>query len=123
MLCAQCVEELEGSAEVLQIHTRQGSYAVSASDILFCQSDQKYVVVTTHTGELYRKIGKLGEFAQALPPYFLRVHQSFLVNTRRLSGLDKTSWEVLLDSGHRIPVSRAYHGAVLEQIQKCRFKR
>ena len=123
VLCAQCVEELEGSAEVLQIHTRQGSYAVSASDILFCQSDQKYVVVTTHTGELYRKIGKLGEFAQALPPYFLRVHQSFLVNTRRLSGLDKTSWEVLLDSGHRIPVSRAYHGAVLEQIQKCRFKR
>lgn len=120
MLCIQCLEELTNSTGVLQISTRQGSYAVSASDILFCQSDQKYVVITTAAGEVYRKVGKLDHLLQALPEYFFRVHQSFLVNSHRLVGLDKTNWEVLLDSGHRIPVSRAYHKATLEQTQKCR---
>ena len=119
-LCVQCLEELTNSTEVLQINTRQGNYAVSASDILFCQSDQKYVVITTEAGEVYRKIGKLDHLSQSLPEYLFRVHQSFLINSHRLVGLDKTNWEVLLDSGHRIPVSRAYHKATLEQTQKCR---
>ncbi len=120
ILCTQCLDELTNNTGVLQISTRQGSYAVSASDILFCQSDQKYVVITTASGEVYRKIGKLDHLLQTLPEYFFRVHQSFLVNSHRLIGLDKTNWEVLLDSGHRIPVSRVYHKATLEQTQKCR---
>lgn len=119
-LCIQCLEELTNSTGVLQINTRQGNYAISASDILFCQSDQKYVVITTEGAEVYRKVGKLDHLSQELPEYFFRVHQSFLINSHRLVGLDKTNWEVLLDSGHRIPVSRAYHKATLEQIQKCR---
>jgi len=120
-LCALCLEELSQGNEVLQLNTRQGSYAVSAASILFCQSDQKYVMITADTGEVYRRLGRLDQLEEELPPWFLRIHQSFLINSRRLVGLDRTDWLVLLDSGHRVPVSRAYHKTVLEHIQKCRL--
>lgn len=117
-LCTWCAEGMMGSTDILQIKTRQGCYAITASSILFCQSDQKYVMIVTETGEIFRKLEKLEQLVLTLPDYFVRVHQSFLVNSHRISGLDKTSWEILLDSGNRIPVSRAYQKTIAEQIQK-----
>ena len=117
-LCTWCAEGMFGSTDILQIKTRQGCYAITASSILFCQSDQKYVMIVTEAGEIFRKLEKLDQLALVLPDYFVRVHQSFLVNSHRISGLDKTSWEILLDSGNRIPVSRAYQKTIAEQIQK-----
>lgn len=121
-LCLWCAEEMMGSTEVLQLKTRQGCYAITTASILFCQSDQKYVMVTTETGEVFRKLDKLDHLAMQLPEYFLRVHQSFLINSRRISGVDKTTWEILLDSGNRIPVSRAHQKNVAEQLQKCLYR-
>lgn len=118
MLCHWCAEGMMGSTEVLQIKTRQGYRAVTASSILFCQSDQKYVMIIMESGEIFRKLEKLNHLSMELPEYFVRVHQSFLVNSHRISGLDKVSWEILLDSGNRIPVSRAYQKTVTEHIQK-----
>lgn len=120
-LCTWCAEGMLGNTDVLQIKTRQGCYAITASSILYCQSDQKYIMVVTDTGEIFRKLEKLDQLAPALPDYFVRVHQSFLVNAHRISGLDKSSWEIILDSGHRIPVSRAYQKTIAEQIQKFLF--
>lgn len=117
-LCTWCAEGMLGNTDVLQIKTRQGCYAITASSILYCQSDQKYIMVVTDTGEIFRKMEKLDQLVLDLPDYFVRVHQSFLVNTHRISGLDKTSWEIILDSGNRIPVSRAYQKTIAEQIQK-----
>lgn len=117
-LCLWCAEGMMDSTDVLQLKTRQGCYAITASSILFCQSAQKYVMIVTQTGEIFRKLEKLDQLTLSLPDYFVRVHQSFLVNFRRISGLDKTNWEILLDSGNRIPVSRAYQKTIAEQIQK-----
>lgn len=117
-LCLWCAEGMMDSTDVLQLKTRQGCYAITASSILFCQSDQKYVMIVTQTGEIFRKLDKLDQLTLTLPDYFIRVHKSFLVNSRRISGLDKTTWEILLDSGNRIPVSRAYQKTIAEQIQK-----
>lgn len=117
-LCLWCAEGMMDSTDVLQMKTRQGCYAITASSILFCQSDQKYVMVVTDSGEIFRKLDKLDHLVMLLPDYFIRVHQSFLVNSHRISGLDKTSWEILLDSGNRVPVSRAYQKSIAEQIQK-----
>lgn len=117
-LCHWCAKGMMGSTEVLQIKTRQGDRAITASSILFCQSDQKYVMIIVDSGEIFRKLAKLDQLSMILPEYFVRIHQSFLVNSHRISGLDKISWEILLDSGNRIPVSRAYRKIVAEHIQK-----
>lgn len=117
-LCKWCAEMMSRSRDVLQIKTRQGCHAVTAANILFCQSDQKYVMLITESGTIYRKLAKLDDIMLDLPDYFERVHQSFLVNTRHISGLDKNTWELKLDSGYRIPVSRVYRKTVSEKIQK-----
>lgn len=121
-LCQWCAGGMKAGTDVLQIKTRQGFHAVSAGSILFCQSDQKYVMIVVQSGEIYRKLEKLDQLAGQLPDYFIRVHQSFLVNSRRVTGLDRTTWELLLDAGNRIPVSRAYRRAVDEHIQKCLYE-
>lgn len=107
-LCLACAEEQAASGQVLQIVTRQGSRAVSLSTVTYCRSDQKYVLLVTDSGQVYRKLGKLSELAAQLPKRFVRTHQSFLVNWDRVSGLDRRTWELVLDSGERVPVSRAY---------------
>lgn len=117
-LCICCAEMMSRSRDVLQIKTRQGCHAVTAANILFCQSDQKYVMLITESGTIYRKLSKLDDVMLDLPEYFERVHQSFLVNTRHIIGLDKNTWELILDSGNRIPVSRAYRKTVSDRIQK-----
>lgn len=117
-LCLWCAEMMMDNPDVLQLSTRQGCYAITASSILFCQSDQKYVMLVTDSGEVFRKLDKLDHLTLLLPDYFIRTHQSFLVNARRISGLDRSSWEILLDSGQKVPVSRAYKKTISEQIQK-----
>lgn len=122
-LCRWCASEVEKSNDVLQIATRQGIYAISASSILFCQSNQKYVLVVTEKGTIYRKLAKLDQIALNLPQYFMRVHQSYLVNPNKIRGLDKSgnNFDLLLSTGIRVPVSRIYQKATEEQIQKLLY--
>ncbi len=118
-LCRICSTELAGSRDVLQIKTRQGCRALSAASILFCQSDKKYVSLVSEGGDAFRRLGKLDDLAGLLPDYFVRVHQSFLVNFRRVTALDRVTWEVVLDTGDRVPVSRTYRESTGALFQKC----
>jgi len=121
-LCSWCKNEIENNNEVLQISTRQGSYAITLSSICYCQSEQKYISVFTNSGKIYRKLGKLDEFSQKMPSDFLRVHQSFLINIKQAIGLDKSSWEIEMKTGEKIPVSRVYR-KMTEEILKNVFSK
>lgn len=122
-VCNACLNMLARGNHVLHIKTRQGSYAISVKSIIFCQSDQKYISIVTDTGKIYRKLGKLNQFAEGLPSEFLRVHQSFLINSRHVVELDKVTWELITDTGYRVPVSRVYHQTALNIFQKMSFER
>lgn len=93
---------------VLQIHTRDGLFAVTVSDILYCQSDLKYVIITTADGARYRRLGKLDDMMTILPSSFLRVHQSYVVNKKLLRGIEKSAHELVLQGGVKVPYSRIY---------------
>lgn len=108
-ICLLCKEELSKNDEVLQIKSRKGAYSISLSTVIYCQSDLKYTSIVSEDGKIYRRLGKLDKLAEFLPNYFIRIHQSFLVNLRMVKDLDKTSWEVITKQGDRLPVSRAYH--------------
>lgn len=120
-LCLWCKKELCDNKEVLQLATRQGAYAITVSSVCYCQSDQKYVMIVTNSGKIYRKLGKLDDLAKELSPKFLRVHQSFMINTEQVNGIDKSTWEIEMKTGMRIPVSRVYRKNTEETIQKCIF--
>ncbi len=93
---------------VLQIRTRDGLFAVTVSEILYCQSDLKYVIITTADGERYRRLGKLDDMMAMLPSSFLRVHQSYVVNKKLLRGIEKSAHELVLQGGVKVPYSRIY---------------
>ena len=112
-LSLRCMKEMQEDFGVLQIHTRQGEYAVSVRNILYCQSDLKYVQLVTKKGTVYRKLWKLDEVLSVLPEYFIRVHQSYVVNVREAEGFDRSAHELLMTDGIRIPVSRPYVQSVL----------
>lgn len=93
---------------VLQIRTRDGVYAVTVNDILYCQSDLKYVIITTRDGERYRRLGKLDDVMSMLPSSFLRVHQSYVINKKLLLGIERSAHELVMQGGVKVPYSRAY---------------
>lgn len=118
-LSRRCLDYLSDNREVIQIRTRHGCAALSARSVLFCQSDKKYVCLVPEKGRVIKKLGKLDDLALELPEWFVRLHQSFLVNSRRVTALDRVSWEVILDTGDRVPVSRAYRASAQALFQKC----
>lgn len=116
-----CAAGLEENDRVLQISTRRGIYSVTVSSILYCQSDLKYVLIVTADGNRCKKLGRLDELAHGLPGHFVRVHQSFLVNTQQVRGVDKTTHELILAGQVRVPYSRAHQETVAQLFQNCRF--
>lgn len=111
-LCLSFVKVIATSNHVLHIHTRKGDYSISVESIVFCQSDQKYVTIVTDSGKNYRRIGTLNQLQETLSDEFLRVHQSFLVNTKKIKSVDKVTWEIETNEGYHIPVSRPYRQEV-----------
>lgn len=115
------VDFLQSSNQIYQISTRDGIRSVTISDILFCQSDLKYVVITTQQGDSYRRLGTLNSLQQELTNDFLRIHQSYLVNKKMICGLDKTNHSLVLQGGTCVPFSKAYTSDVYAFFQKCQY--
>lgn len=111
-------EDLQKNNRVYQISTREGIHSVTVSEILFCQSDLKYVVITTVQGRSYRKLGTLNALQKELPIDFIRIHQSFLVNKHLICGMDKANHLLLLQGDRSVPFSKAYANEVHMLFQK-----
>ncbi len=116
-LCLSFVKVIASSNHVLQIHTRKGDYSISVQSIVFCQSDQKYVTIVTDSGKNYRRIGTLNQLQINLSDGFIRVHQSFLVNLKKIKSVDKVTWEIETNEGYHIPVSRPYRQKVQDYFK------
>lgn len=121
-ICSQIVKQIQNSSEILQFATKKGIYSISVKDILYCQSDLKYIVIMTKDGKGFRKIGKLTEIIQQLPQNFIRIHQSYLINSFSICGCDKSNHEVILEGDNRIPYSKAYHDVVNQMFQKYPYE-
>lgn len=94
--------------DVLYITTRHDSYAIAKDSILYCQSDLKYTVFVLDNGMLIRKQEKLQAVQEKYLWDFIRVHQSFLINPKKIESIDKISKEVILSKNTRVPFSRKY---------------
>ena len=80
-------------------------------EILFFEASSKKVIIHTKGQEIsyYDSIENL---ASSLPPYFLRCHRSYIVNTQKIKELRGAEMELELISGERLPYSRSYRNAV-----------
>lgn len=101
---------------VIYITTRQESYAIQKESIIYCQSDLKYTIFIIDDGMIIRKLSKLKEIEDNLLWDFTRIHQSFLVNPKRVNGINKGTNELIMDGGFRIPYSKKYSKTIKEMF-------
>ena len=109
--CSSVIRNLAGNNEIYQVVTKKGVYAVLLKDILYCQSDLKYINIVTKSGTRFRRLGKLSQLMEELPERFVRIHQSFIVNKELVRGIDKGTHELILEGDIRVPYSGAYRTA------------
>lgn len=82
---------------------------VRVDDIRYIEADDNYVIIHA-TGQRYVLTATLNGMEDRLAsPHLIRIHRSFLVDTRRITAL--TEKEVLLD-GVRLPLGRTHKEAV-----------
>lgn len=99
----------------LAIPTRDGVAKVAVSDIYFIESQGHYLTYHTVGGD-YESRAVMSETEQELSQYgFYRASKGFLVNMRRVDGMEGND---CLVSGTHIPVSRAKRAEFMQQLFK-----
>lgn len=78
---------------------------VAVREICYISSKLRKLTVKTKDRE-WEFYGKLADLEESLPPGFVRIHQSYLVNMLYVERINKDS---VLINGQRLPVSRRYY--------------
>ncbi len=102
----ECITELTKSDEVrYTFQTGSESVGIPISDIICFESDKRKITVKCRSAKTYSFYGKLDTVEETLKKNdFVRCHQSFLVNARRITSVG--TGELTLDDGSVIPVSK-----------------
>lgn len=94
-------------------------HIVTVADLLWIESCGNYARVHT-TRERFLHRATLTHLADTLARHgFLRVHRTAIVNGRRLTAVRSArdgQWRAVLDTGHRLRVSRRYRDAMLGRV-------
>lgn len=88
-------------------------HKVMLKDISFIKSDSEYVHYHLENGKKIMALQSLNKLSIKLPGYFLRVHRSYIVNTKKVTGL--RGRELLL-SEEIIHVSDSYIETVKKEL-------
>ncbi|MDL5513446.1 LytTR family DNA-binding domain-containing protein [Arenibacter sp. M-2] len=90
---------------------------LESDEILFAESDGNYSTLFLSDGQKILLTKKLKEVNQILPKdTFFRIHNSFIINLNKIKEFLKTDGYVILQSNHKIPVSRQKKSDFLDLI-------
>ncbi len=80
---------------------------LGSDDILYVESDGNYSTIYLADGQKLVLTKKLKDVNDLLPPEtFFRIHNSYIINLNKIKEFLKTDGYVVLESNHKIPVSR-----------------
>ena len=91
-----------------------GTWRFRLCYILFFYSDRRKVMLVTAKGE-YSFYARLDEIEHQLSPYFVRIHQRYLINP---SHVDYLGSESVTINGRELPCSRRYRETALTKIAR-----
>lgn len=106
--------ELEEEDKDCFVVTSKGNvFKLRARDILYFESEKRTVILHSRydSWTIYRK---LDEVQKELPDYFLRCHQSYLVNMNEIKSLKPLKVE--LYEGEEVPISRPKYKEAKERF-------
>lgn len=97
------LEELNLQAEqYYAVEQKSGTLRLRLKEVHYFQSDRKKVTADTENGKI-EFYGKLRDIEAALPNYFIRIHNRYLVN---LNYVTKVESSQCICAGEILPVSR-----------------
>lgn len=102
-----------GMMPSILIRTPHGTEELSTADIMFIQSDGVYIKIMTASNGCIVQRKLLKEIEPQLPPVFMRVHRSYIVNNDYIG--QRTASFIRI-RGHEIPVSRGPYGKGEESV-------
>ena len=97
--------ETNETSDHIFVNSNKRMIRVEFNNILFIDSIKDYVRIHTANDTIVTK-DKISSFVEKLPSYFLRVHRSYIINTRKIASL--TSKDVVLLGGMEIPIGSSY---------------
>ena len=102
----ECLRELTKADEAhYSFQTGNQTVSLPVKDILYFESDRRKILVRLVSGKEYSFYEKLDAVEEALRKQdFVRCHQSFLINAKKITGLKPG--EVELAGGVTLPVSK-----------------
>ena len=87
------------------VNSNKKMIRIEFATILFVDSIKDYVRIHT-TNDIITTKDKISAFVLRLPNHFLRVHRSYIINTKKIAAL--TSKDVILLGGMEIPIGNSY---------------
>lgn len=104
----------------LAVPTAEGIELLEMDSILFVKAESNYTIFYMRGGKQLTLGKTLKYFQERMPVTFVRVHQSYLVNTLHIKKyLRKDGGSLLLEDAHLLPVSKSHKEevkAILEQL-------
>lgn len=97
--------------------TKNKMYLLPKRNILYFQSDLRYVNICMLQGENPRILAKLSQMEPLTGDTFVRIHKSYLVNRKHVLWMDKKNHLVLLSNGEQLPVSDAQYEKACERFR------
>ena len=113
----RAIQDLEeAGADFLQLKNREHLLRMPYQEICYIESDRRYLYIHKQSGSDRVRM-KLSELEKLLPDYFVRCHQSYIVNLHELTTLTGSS--LVLSGGVRLPVSRSRSVGTRERVEDC----
>lgn len=96
------------------VNTNRKHVKIIFEEVLYVESMKDYVCIHTEGRTVMTK-DKISEFEKKLPDYFLRVHRSFIVNTRKISAYSAHDIEL---GEKEIPIGVSYKQVVINFLRR-----
>lgn len=108
------LENTKEFAEKIVIRYNRVNHSIFLSNILYIESLSDYIKVVTLDDELVTK-ERISKISSRLPPYFKRIHRSFIVNSQKVNSYNS---EFITVEGSQIPISRTYKKEIITYLNK-----
>ena len=123
-LIENAVESILEERSELVLYIKDTEYYIPKRNILFFETDCGKV--KAHTDDrIYTADYKLFELEKIMPPAFIRVSKSCILNAAMVEGINKNltgaSEVYFRNSSKKVYVSRAYYKLLKEKINEMRF--
>ncbi len=107
---------MNSTNHVVALPMKEGYRLVNQENILYCKAEGNYTLVFFANGNTMLISRKLKQTTASLEDiWFLRIHQSYLVNMRHAQlYLRKSGGQLVMTDGKKLPISKSFKEQVLQ---------